>query len=210
MNMKSFISKLTLLIMVFISCAVSAQSTYEKRVEGYTSRWNALIPRYTKVQFAGSMGMFSAGVGWNYGKNHWESDLLLGFVPRNADRHAMATLTLKQNYLPWSIPLHENILFEPLSCGLYVNTLLDRDFWMTNPERYPKGYYSFSTRVRIHVFMGERITFKLNPKKFHNKSITLFYELSSCDLYLITAVTNRYLKPSDYLSLSFGVKVQIL
>ena len=76
---------------------------YKKRVEKYISRWEKLIPRYTKLQFAGSMGMLSLGTGWNYYRNHWETDVYLGIVPRNSDRHAMATLTLKQNYYPWNI-----------------------------------------------------------------------------------------------------------
>lgn len=191
-------------------CLQAQEDPYAKRIEKYTSFWDKLIPRYTKLQFAGSMGMLSVGPGWNYGKDHWETDLLLGIVPRNSDRHAMATLTLKQNYIPWHIPLHERFSLEPLTCGLYINTLLDKDFWVRNPDRYPKGYYTFSTRVRTHIFVGQRITLNLKSRKRWNKSISLFYELSTCDLYLISAATNHYLKPSDYLSLSFGAKFQIL
>lgn len=183
---------------------------YTRRVERYASAWQKLIPRYTKLQFAGSMGMFSFGPGWNYGKNHWETDLLLGFVPRNTDKHAMATITLKQNYIPWHIPVGNRFEIEPLTGGMYINTLLDGDFWTKNPDRYPNGYYTFSTRVRLHVFLGQRVTLNLQRQKRWNKSITLFYELSSCDLYLISAFTNHILRPRDYLSLSFGVKLQIL
>jgi hypothetical protein len=42
------------------------------------------------------------------------------------------------------------------------------------------------------------------------KQVSLFYELSTCDLYLVSAATNSYLKPKDYLSLSFGLKLQLL
>lgn len=171
--------------------------------------WDKLVPRYIKGQFAGSIGMFSAGVGWNYGKGHWETDLLLGFIPKKTDRHAMATLTLKQNYLPWKINIDERFDFEPLNCGLFLNTLLDGDFWVKEPDRYPKGYYGFSTKVRIHVFMGERITYKFKRQDKFVKSISFFYELSTSDLYLINAINNSYLKPKDYLSLAFGIKLQI-
>lgn len=214
--------KLLLIIIVLFPCSLSAQEEsgqesyeepkkpYEKRKDLYLAFWESLIPRYSKIQFAGSMGMFSFGGGWNYYRNHWETDVLFGFVPRNADKHAMVTMTLKQNYIPWRVPIGEHFDFEPLSCGLYINTLFDNDFWVKNPDRYPKGYYWFSTRIRHHIFIGERITLKLDPKKFHNKSITFFYEISSCDLYLVNAFTNSYLKPKDYLSLSFGIKMQIL
>lgn len=171
--------------------------------------WNRLVPRYIKAQFAGSIGIVSAGVGWNYGKGHWETDALLGLVPRNADRHAMATFTLKQNYLPWDINIGEDFRFEPFNCGLFLNTLFDDDFWVENPDRYPQGYYTFSTKIRIHVFVGERITYKFKRHDFFAKSITFFYELSTSDLYLINAISNHYLKPKDYLSLAFGIKLQI-
>ncbi len=210
-RMKSFVFKSFLFLCLFlVPFSIKGQDVYDIRVERYKSTWNNLIPRYTKVQFAGSMGMISAGVGWNYGRDHWETDVLLGLVPRYADRHAMVTMTLKQNYIPWRVTLNEKFFFEPLTCGLYMNTLFDDDFWVKNPDKYPNGYYTFSTRVRLHMFVGERITFQLNKKKAPRKSITLFYELSTCDLYLISAVSNSYLKPSDYLSLSFGVKFQIL
>lgn len=210
--MKSLNFKLVLILFPFLLASLRLQAqedTYAKRIEKYTSFWEKLIPRYTKLQFAGSMGMLSVGTGWNYGKDHWETDFMLGLVPRNSDRHAMATISLKQNYIPWHIPLHERFSLEPLTCGLYINTLLDKDFWVRNPDRYPSGYYTFSTRIRTHIFVGQRITLNLKSKKRWNKSISLFYELSTCDLYLISAVTNHYLKPSDYLSLSFGAKFQI-
>ena len=41
------------------------------------------------------------------------------------------------------------------------------------------------------------------------KNITfLDKEPTTCDMLLISRVTNRYLKPKDYLSLSFGLKIQ--
>ena len=116
----------------------------------------------------------------------------------------------KTSFAPLGAPGQKNIDFEPLTTGLYINTLLDRDFWVQSPDKYPKGYYFFSTRVRTHIFLGERVTFKFNnPGRWH-KSVTLFYELSSCDLYILNKFGNKYLKPKDYLSLSFGLKFQIL
>jgi len=210
--MRLSIFRITLLCCFLCSFTIEAQekNLYEKRVERHMKLWQRLTPKYSKLQFAGSIGVMSLGLGWNYGKNHWETDALFGIVPKNADRHAMATFTLKQNYIPWQIPLNNIIILEPLSCGLYLNTLLDRDFWVNNPDKYPSGYYFFSTKIRTHVFLGERITFNLDKHKWASKSITLFYELSTCDLYIITAVGNHTLKPKDYLSLSFGLKIQIL
>lgn len=209
--MRSYIFKSTIILFLsFIVYTSNAQTAYKQKVEKYTSTWQKMIPRYSKIQFAGSIGLLSIGPGWNYGRNHWETDLLIGLVPRYADKRAKVTLTLKQNYIPWKLSLNEYFSIEPLTCGLYLNTLLDRNFWVSEPDKYPNGYYSFSTRIRSHIFIGERITFNLKSEKYRHKSITFFYELSTCDLYLISAIGNKYLRPRDYLSLSFGLKFQIL
>ena len=77
-----------MLLFLFLAGTLQAQEEieddvrYKKRVEKYISRWEKLIPHYTKLQFAGSMGMLSLGTGWNYYRNHWETDVYLGIVPR--------------------------------------------------------------------------------------------------------------------------------
>ena len=186
---------------------------YDRRVHRYRKHWNALIPTHIKVQYAGNMGLLSFGTGWDYGRrNQWETDVYLGFVPKYHSDKAKATFTLKQNYLPWSFQIKESpFSIEPLTCGLYLNTVFGNEFWVREPERYPSGYYGFSSKVRIHIFLGQRVTFSIPEKmRWTARQIAFFYEISTCDLYLISAATNRYLRPRDYLSLSFGLKLQLL
>ncbi len=195
------------------SGSIRKLSYYERRVHRYRKHWNALIPTYTKMQFAGNMGLLSFGTGWDYGKhNQWETDVYLGFLPKYNSDKARATFTLKQNYIPWNLKVKESrFSIEPLTCGIYMNTVFGGDFWVREPDRYPKGYYGFSSKVRTHVFLGQRFTYNIDPRRrFTAKALTFFYELSTSDLYLISAVTNRYLTPKDYLSLSFGIKLQLL
>ena len=170
-------------------------SKYDKRVHRYRRNWEKMIPTHTKIQFAGNMGLLSFGTGW---------------VPKYDSKHTKVTMTLKQNYMPWSLHLGKGFSTEPLACGCYFNTVFGSEFWVREPERYPKGYYNFSSKVRSHIFLGQRLTYDIDPKQRHTaKAITVFYELSTCDLYLISAVTNSYLRPRDYLSLSFGMKLQL-
>ena len=88
---------------------------YERSAQRYQSAWAKLTPRYSKLQFAGSMGMLSVGTGWDYYHGHWETDLLLGFVPKQGPRQAHATFTLKQNYYPWQVQLNDRLSFEHAS-----------------------------------------------------------------------------------------------
>lgn len=190
----------------------SVLTRYDRRVHRYRRHWQSLIPTQSVVQFAGNMGLLSFGVGWDYGRHkQWETHLLFGFLPRYGSNRAKATMTVKENFIPWSVALGDHWAVEPLSVGLYINTVFGSEFWSSQPARYPEGYYFMSTKLRLNVFVGQRVELTLprNRRKFV-KGITAFYELSTCDLYLISAVTNRYLRPRDYLSLSFGVKVQLL
>jgi hypothetical protein len=180
-------------------------------VKDYRSGWGKLIPKYGKIQYAGSMGFMSIGAGYDYGVHkQWESDIFLGFLPHYSTGKNKITLTLKQNYIPWKIDLNTRWMIEPLTTGMYINTVFDDDFWISEPDKYPNSYYAFSTRIRINAFLGQRITYKLKPKaQRYLKSFTLFYEISSNDVYVLSAFNNAYLKPEDYLVLSAGIKVQV-
>lgn len=199
-----------MLIPLFISANIQAQDGYERKIDKYQNAWLKLIPRYSKLQFAGGIGMFSGGMGWDYGKHKcWETDLLLGYIPSfSHEGDNKLSFTVKQNYLPWNIGLGKGWSLQPLTCGAYINTVFDDDFWAKEPKRYPSSYYKFSTKVRSHVFLGQRIT--LSDKQNSNRSVSLYYEFSTCDLYLVSAFSNKYIRPKDILSLSFGVKVQFL
>lgn len=189
------------------------ENRYDRRVHRYRKHWEALIPTHTKIQYAGNMGLISFGTGWDYGKrNQWETDVFFGILPKYNSKRTKLTFTVKQNYMPWSFQIKQSrFSVEPLACGMYLNTVFGDEFWVNEPERYPKGYYGFSSKMRIHAFIGQRITFDIDPqKRLTAQAITFFYEISTSDLYVVSAFTNKYLKPKDYLSLSFGIKLQLL
>lgn len=188
------------------------QSHQEKTAERIMSKWSRLTPRYAKIQFAGSMGFLSAGTGWDYGKNRqWETDVLFGFVPKYSTEYVKATVTVKQNFIPWSVKTTDRIIFKPFSTGLYVNTIIGEEFWRAEPSKYPNGYYDFSTKLRLNVFVGQSWEYRFAPSmKVFCKSITFFYEFSTNELYLIGSASNKYLKLKDIVGLSLGAKFQFL
>ncbi|MDR2705052.1 MAG: hypothetical protein LBC02_04655 [Planctomycetaceae bacterium] len=143
----------------------SAQSSYEKRIEKRQLRWNRLIPTHSQLQYAGGMGLLSGGVGWDYGKNRWETEVFLGFLPRYSTKETKWTFTLKQNYIPWEIDAGKNFSLFPLSCGVYTNSIFDEDFWVSAPDKYPNQYYSFSTKLRFYVCLGQRVAYNIPCEK---------------------------------------------
>ena len=89
---------------------------YDDRVHRFRRNWERIIPTHSKIQYAGNMGLLSFGTGWDYGKrNQWETDVLLGFIPKYSSKKAKVTMTLKQNYMPWSINIGKGFSTEPLA-----------------------------------------------------------------------------------------------
>lgn len=197
------------------------QDKYERHVQRIQRKWASLVPTTFVIQNAGNMGVVSAGIGWTYGKRRqWESDLLLGFIPKHDSSRAKVTLTYKGNYIPWNIDLssispkiHEDRWrLAPLTTSLYVNTIYGHEFWSSQPSRYPNKYYEFmSTRLRLNAAIGQRITFKIpENKRRRHSSMSLFYEVSTCDLYVRSIFQDSSVKLSDILGLSIGLKLYTL
>jgi len=186
---------------------------YNRRVFKYRKYWAALIPTHAIIQNAGNMGLISAGIGWSYGKyRQWETALLVGFIPKYHSTRPKITSTLKETYVPFRHYYRNGWVSELLTCGLYINTVYGHEFWKSQPGRYPDGYYKMlSTRFRANVFLGQRIT-KLIPynKQKLLKSVSLFYEVSTCDLYIRAMFQSNNVELQDILGLSLGLKFQLL
>ena len=124
---------------------------YDRRVHRFRKNWERIIPTHSKIQYAGNMGLLSFGTGWDYGKrNQWETDLLLGFIPKYSSKKAKVTMTLKQNYMPWSINLGKRILYRAAFLrtiseyrirqsvlGQRTGTLSERILWFFKQGAYP-------------------------------------------------------------------------
>jgi len=208
LNFKSVI----VLCLLGLSLIADAENN-NRELSKKTGFLKKIIPSHSKLQYAGSMGMFSLGCGWSYGKKHWESDLLVGLAPVTfsyGNNFMLYVLTLKQNYFPWSLKINDRILFKPLSAGIYTTLVLndDKEIWLTAPDKYDSGYYWHSNRMRFHVYLGESISFKLNTNKAI-KSIDVFYEISTCDLYISKFLKDNYYDYSDILAASVGVRLSI-
>lgn len=187
-------------------------SPYDRRVMNYRKHWDVLIPTSGVIQVCGNMGIVSMGIGWAYGKRRqWETQLLLGYIPKFDSDDEKWTLTLKQNFIPWKKPMGKGWTFEPLECSLYFNTVFGHDFWTKQPTKYESGYYPFSTRIRPNLAFGERFKYDIpHNKRKCIKSITFFYELGTNEIYALRFFRNGNAGFWDVFGLSLGVKVQYL
>lgn len=196
----------SLIISILALCiSTITSSAQEKKL------WHHLIPDHFVAQYAGSIGIANFGLGWDYYRNHWETEAIGGWILKYESQETKATFTLKQRYIPWRVNAHRHWDIEPLTTGLFLNTIFSEDFWHNEPKRYGGGYYGFSPKVRINIFVGQRVRFKM-PARYNQviKSISAYYELSTCDLYIVSKFVNKNVHIDDILSLAFGIKLEIL
>ncbi len=181
---------------------------YAAHVRRAHERWTRLIPNLSVLQYAGDIGMISAGIGWDYGKHdRWETLLLVGYLPKFHTDENDFTFTLKENLVPWNIHCTHRLSVQPAVFTLFVNSVADDAFWTKEPDRYPTGYYGFSSRIRTSIGFGGRIGWNIqNNHQPHTDRLSLYYELSTCDLYLVSAVPNRRISFGDILRLGLGIQ----
>lgn len=183
------------------------QELPENNKNGIRRKWNGLFPKQTKLQYAGSMGMFSASLGWYYGKKkQWETDVFLGYIPPDQRLDGHVTFTLKQTFTPWRVELNERLFLEPLTSGLYINKIFGEYFWSDLPEKYPKNYYFWALDTRFNIFLGQALSLRMNDYVESGKSFAFFYELSTNDLYVISAIGNKTVTVKNIIGLSVGLR----
>lgn len=215
----------TKLLLALLPCTAYSQELPVDSMKQDTVRRKAVylkdvLPNTFRIQYAGSVGLINIGCGWTYGKKRqWETDFMFGYVPKYDKDYAFATFTLRQTYVPWTRGLYNSkgkegslrMTWQPLSCGMFVNSVLHGDYWIREPERYPdRDYYRFSSKIRFHLFVGQRYTI-LIPKEMRlpMKEVSMAWELSSCDLYIVSKAVNSSVPLKDILSLSLGMIVRL-
>lgn len=174
-----------------------------------------LTPTNVTVQYAGNIGCVAVGAGWEYGKNKWLTEALIGYVTRYGNTQSLNTFTLRQYYTPWEVnlPVPERskgaLKFRPLSVGMFANVVLfDGDFWTKEPTHHYGGdYYRFTTRVRFAFSVGERITYEFPEEwKRWGEGVEFYYDFSTNELSVISAVPNSRLSLKDILALGVGAR----
>lgn len=191
--------------------AATSGTFYERHTERRIKAWNKMVPNMGSIHFYGGIGLVSLGTGWHYGRRaQWETEVLLGIVPKYSSDQTKLSLTFKQRYVPWLLRLSSRWGIEPLTAGLFINTLFGENFWARQPSRYPKSYYGFAPKLRANLFLGQRLRYDIPRRnRLLWRSISAYYELSTCDLYLVSALPNRRVKLRDILALAFGLRLEL-
>lgn len=230
MMLKRLFFKLLALLLLMVSLPAFSQtettrSEYDLNVERAKEKWLKVIPNIGTIQYAGNIGAISAGIGWDYGKHdRWETHIQAGFVPKMKSERAAMTFTLRENLVPWSFGLGRRswaekcndrqwnrraiCSLEPAVFSFFMNTIFNDEFWVREPEKYNGGdYYNFSSKVRTHIAISSRLSLNIpRDRQKHFERISVYYEISTYDLAIISAIPNKTITIDDILCAGVGIQ----
>lgn len=162
------------------------------------------VPSQAKLQFAGNIGLLSAGGGWSWWHRTIDLDLLFGWVPPMQGDDPIFIGTLKVTGWPVELDLGDDWNLRPISAGGVVSYTFGDDYWVFPPDRYPNGYYPFSTAVRFGAFLGGSVGRSFQAPR----NVDFYWELGVTDLELWLLLENPHqLTVWDVLHVALGVAV---
>ncbi len=168
---------------------------------------NALVPDKVITQYAGSIGYMSLGLGYDLFQERTELSFHYGYVPevKGGELHIAA---LKFEYKPFKLKISDGLLFRPVNPVVFGSYTFGKAFGFGfDRDQYPKGYYFWSPALRGHLGASSELEV-LSDASSSIKSITLFTEANTNDLYLVSWYENRTTTPFyKIFHLGFGLKV---
>lgn len=171
-----------------------------------------LIPDNAIVQFAGSIGYFSVGAGYDLFKNkRGILDFNYGYVPASKGGE-LNIVTAKIAYRVYEIKLKEWGKFYPFIPGLFLSYTFHPELsYRFNRNRYHPDYYHWSEAMRPHLSIANEIEF--NGEKLLKgsgiKAVSVYTEFNTNDYYLINYFQNTSeLNLGDIFKLGIGLRLK--
>ena len=161
------------------------------------------VPDYVKAQFAGNIGLFSVGAGYQLFDKVLYSELLYGFVPESASRaDNIHLITIKNTFLLYRKVIGENLTITPIA-GFTTTLDIGTNSFTTLPSIYPEGYY-VPTAVHFTLFGGALVHKDFKKPKFF-KGVDFYVEFGTVETYLWYALATKEVDLVDVFSLDLGV-----
>ena len=161
------------------------------------------VPDYVKAQFAGNIGLFSVGAGYQLFDKVLYTELLYGYVPEFASKaDDIHLITIKNTFPLFRKKIGENLTITPIA-GIATTLDIGTNSFTTLPSKFPEGYY-YPTAVHFTLYGGALIHKDFKKSKTF-KGVDFYLEFGTVESYLWYALANREVDLLDVFSLDVGV-----
>lgn len=190
---------------IFSSLIIALLATAQLHAQD--SFFSRFKPDEVNIQYAGSIGFLSAGAGYHFFKEKTTLSFHVGYVPENLGGE-MTIVAVKFEYKPFAIKIKDKIIIHPINPTFFPSYTLGQnfDFKFEKPQ-YRRGYYFWSSALRLHLAFGTEVKLLTN-KTSKIKALSLYAEANTNDLYMISWFKNRELAAfRDIFKMGYGVKM---
>lgn len=185
------------LILGLLASSAYAQSSFFKRLK----------PDQLNIQYAGSIGYFSGGIGYNLFNEKAALSFHYGYVPKSKGGW-MSIFTAKFEYKPFEIKIKDKFIIHPINPVFFPSYTSGDNFdYQFKRSQYREGYYFWSSALRLHLGAGTEVKI-LNLNNAAFRSISVYAEANTNDLYAISWFENRTSALFyEMFKLGYGVRV---
>jgi hypothetical protein len=162
-------------------------------------------PIDVQFQYAGNMGLVSAGVGKCFFNEKFNMHLIYGYLPKSINGVSVHTFALKSSYQIVDFKIDPYFKIGSYT-GFSLLYGITRNTYMKYPDYYPDEYYD-PNALHIGPFIGFNISAPLKSKKINK--LYLYAELGTIDYQIYYGLVNKTVKPHEILNLSFGVSFRL-
>jgi len=159
------------------------------------------LPDYTKIQFAGNIGLLSAGIGYQFFNDAFNTELIYGYVPKAYAHTQIHTITSKNIFPLWSLH-NSNLIFSPY-LGMTLSFETGNNTFVKLPSQYPSGYYS-TNAFHLCMLGGVSAYHSFNRKGVF-KGFAFYAEVVAVDSFLWYKLNSNHIRMSQIFSLSLGI-----
>jgi hypothetical protein len=155
----------------------------------FGQRKNWAVPDFGVMQYAGSIGTFSVGAGYDVFNSKARFSMHYGTVPK-ALGGPINIFALKLFCKPASFTVWNRVKMNPFDVGITTSFNYGDNFEERWPEGvHPRGYYWWNPSLRLHIGMESSVTYRF-PKDHRLRSITGYYEFNTNELYFVSFIKN--------------------
>jgi hypothetical protein len=151
---------------------------------------------YVVSQSMGYAGLISLGMGIQI-TDYYETDILLGFVPKKFAGEHLWSLTWKNTLIPYIHEFDDNIIYTPIHFGVSTLISLDEDTFLFLPNQYPEEYIP-PTKILFAFNLGSKVRFNRQE---------VYFEFSALEYYFMSYLENRNtIRPSEIIAIGLGYR----
>jgi hypothetical protein len=187
-----------ILLLTLVTAMLRAHGQEERRV----------LPDFAVMQYAGSIGYFSGGFGYNVFKSKARFSMHYGYIPLNRGGE-LQVVAAKLIFIPASITVWNRVKMNPVDVGIMGSYHYGDKMEARWPEGvYPKGYYWWYPALRAHLLMESSVTYEFK-KGQRFTSVTGYVEWNTNELYFVSFVQNlRAVRLEDIVKVGTGVRLR--